>query len=89
MANGARQRGLKGNHMQTKKYRERQQRTMSALATIRKGDRVKIVNCLEAERYSGETFEVLSEPYQICGTWCVKIERKGTFDIGCLEKVWE
>lgn len=71
----------------TKEYRERQQRTMTALATIRKGDRVKIVHCLEAERYEGETFEVLSEPYQIGGTWCVKIERKGTFDIGCLEKV--
>ena len=71
----------------TKEYRERQQRTMKALATIRECDRVKIVHCLEAERYAGETFEVLSEPYQIGGTWCVKIERKGTFDIGCLEKV--
>ena len=71
------------NKMQT----EHLQRTMNALALIRKGDKVKIVHCAEAESHAGETFKVISEPYQICGTWCVKIEQEGTFDIGCLEKV--
>lgn len=69
------------------KQTERQKRTMNNLATIRKGDNVRIVNCAEAERYEGQTFKVLSEPWEICGTWCVKIERKGAFDIACLEKV--
>ena len=73
--------------MQTNRQKEHEQRTKKALATIRKGDKVKIVNCLEAERNAGKTFEVLSEPYELCGTWCVYLEEKRAFDIACLEKV--
>lgn len=69
------------------RQREHNQRTKKALATIRKGDTVKIVNCLEADRNEGKTFEVLSEPYELCGAWCVYLEKKGAFDIACLEKV--
>lgn len=73
--------------IQTNRQKEYIQRTNKALATIRKGDKVKIVNCLEAERAEGKTFEVLSEPWEVCGAWCVKITGKGAFDIACLEKV--
>lgn len=70
------------------KFKEHQQRTMQALASIHRGDKVKIVNCLEAESYEGQTFEVQSDPWEICGAWCVKIMAgKGAFDIACLEKV--
>lgn len=69
--------------------KEHQQRTMQALASIHKGDKVKIVSCLEAERYKGQIFEVQSDPWEICGSWCVKITGKGAFDIAFLEKVEE
>ncbi len=66
----------------------------SKLATIHKGDKVKIVNCtalgyncLEAERHKGEVLEVLDEPKQMGGGWCLKIEKEGWFDILFLEKV--
>ncbi len=69
------------------KQKERQQRTMKNLATIRKGDKVRIVECAEATRYEGQVFEVVTEPWEICGTWCVKLSGKSAFDIACLEKV--
>jgi hypothetical protein len=46
------------------------------LSTIRKGDRVKIVNCYEARsgKYDGVVFEVKSEPWDLCGSEVVRIE---------------
>ncbi len=40
---------------------------------IKKGDKVKIVNSAEAEKYKNCIFEVLSEPYNLCGCWVVKM----------------
>ena len=59
---------------------------MENLSKIREGDTVKIVNCFEADKNEGKTFKVTSEPYQVCGTWCVLITGKGAWDIACLEK---
>lgn len=41
---------------------------------IKKGDRVVIRGSAEEERYSGCVFEVLSEPYEICGSAVVKMK---------------
>lgn len=41
---------------------------------IKKGDKVKIVGSAEAEKYKGQVFEVLSEPYIICGSVVVKMK---------------
>lgn len=71
----------------SKKQWEREQRTKKNLAKIRAGDTVKLVDCAEADSNVGKTFVVLSEPWQIGGTWCVKITEKGAFDIACLEKI--
>lgn len=73
--------------MKRRNQKRHLQDTMKNLATIRIGDTVKIVNCMEEDKYEGKTFEVNSEPYQISGTWCVKIGEKGWWDIACLEKV--
>ena len=57
------------------------------LAELHVGDKVQIVNCAEEDKYRTQVFEVLSEAWQVCGTWCVRISERGTWDIGCLEKV--
>ena len=66
----------------------------SKLVSIKKGDKVKLVNCdalgykcFEAARHAGEVLEVLDEPRQIGGSWCLRIEKEGWFDIIFLEKV--
>ena len=41
---------------------------------IKKGDRVRIVNSAESQKYKGCVFEVLSEPYNICGSMVVKMK---------------
>lgn len=41
---------------------------------IKKGDKVKIVGSAEADKYSGCVFEVLSEPYEVCGSIVVKMK---------------
>ncbi len=41
---------------------------------IKKGDRVKIINSAEQEKYKKCIFEVTNEPYNICGTEVVKIK---------------
>lgn len=68
---------------QQKKHLEK---AMANLAIICKGDFVKVVDCLEADYYTGQTFEVKSEPRQIGGTWCVSIDSLGYYDIARLEK---
>lgn len=70
-----------------KRQLEHEERAKKALATIRVGDKVRVVNCWEENLYGQQTFEVVSEPHQIGSTWSVKIEGKGWFDIACLEKV--
>jgi hypothetical protein len=41
---------------------------------IKKGDKVKIVGSAEEELYRGCVFEVLSDPYVICGSVVVKMK---------------
>jgi len=41
---------------------------------INKGDQVKINGSAEEEKYKDCIFEVLSEPYNICGSEVVKIK---------------
>lgn len=41
---------------------------------IKKGDKVRIVGSAEAETYNGDIFEVVSEPYEICGAMVAKIK---------------
>lgn len=41
---------------------------------IKKGDRVIIVGSAEESTYKGCVFEVLSEPYMVCGSELVKMK---------------
>lgn len=61
---------------------------------INKGDRVIIVGSAEEETYKGCIFEVLSEPYSICGSTVVKMKCNetgkyfgGGYSVEFLEKV--
>ncbi len=69
--------------LQIKRVREK--RAMANLAKIRKGDKVRLYDCFEAEHNAGRLFLVLDEPKEICGTWCFRLEGKGWFDAGCVE----
>lgn len=69
------------------KKREHDKKTKQALATISKGDKVKIVDCWEAELYSGRDFTVESEATEIGGAYYFWINGIGYFDVACLEKV--
>ena len=41
---------------------------------MNKGDYVMIVGSAEEQTYRGRYFEVMSEPYDVCGTEVVKIK---------------
>ena len=41
---------------------------------INKGDKVIIIGSAEENKYSGCVFEVLSEPYDVCGSTVVKMK---------------
>lgn len=41
---------------------------------INKGDKVIIIGSAEEEKYRGCIFEVLSEPYDVCGSTVVKMK---------------
>ena len=74
--------------MRTMRGDERYRRKVyENLSSIRIGDRVQIVNCAEEDMYRNQTFKVLTEAWQVSGTWFVRISEKGTWDIGYLEKV--
>lgn len=59
-----------------------------------KGDKVMIVGSAEEEEYKDCMFEVLSEPYNICGSMVVKIKCNetgkyfgGGYDVEFLKRV--
>ena len=61
---------------------------------INKGDKVVIVGSAEEEDYKGCIFEVLSEPYNVCGSMIVKMKCNetcknfgGGYDVEFLKKV--
>lgn len=62
-------------------------KTKQALKTIFKGDKVKIVDCWEAQLYSDKEFTVQTEPKQMDKTYYVWLNGIGYFDIAYLEKV--
>ena len=53
------------------------------------GTKVKMVNCLEAEKYEGHIWTIKSEPWKLSsGQWLVLLEGfRGGFAVSCLEKV--
>ena len=58
---------------------------------IKKGDKVRIVDC---KRYDGYIFEVTGEPHVVCNTtlvdiYCPEIHKRflGGYDADCLERV--
>lgn len=53
------------------------------------GDKVKMVNCYEAEKYKDKIWTVRSEEWTLAsGVTLVKLEGKaGGFDVDCLELV--
>lgn len=76
--------------MMTRKEKKQNEKIMKNLATIKIGDKVTLSpDCLEGMKKDGAVYEVLSEPIEICGTWCVKIEKYGYFAIDFLDKVTE
>lgn len=53
---------------------------------IKIGAKVRMVNCMEAEKYGDKVWEIRSEPWQCCGSTIVLLKGKsGGFDISCLE----
>ena len=67
--------------------RRKEDQTKEALATIRCGDVVKVVNCYEESLFKDKTFKVESEPRKIGATYCVRLGGVGYFDISRLQKV--
>ena len=57
---------------------------------LKKGDRVKMVNCYEAEKYGDKIWTVRSDPWNVCGSEVVLLEGKsGGFATTYLQKVSE
>ncbi len=57
---------------------------------IKKGDKVVMTDCFEADFHKGEVWEVVSDPWEVCGSLCVLLEGySGGFDVECLTKVVE
>jgi len=57
---------------------------------IEVGTKVKMVNCLEAEKYKDCIWEVASEPWKVGGKWVVLLDRySGGFAVENLEAVKE
>jgi len=52
------------------------------------GEKVKMVKCLEAEKYKDRVWVVASEPWKVGDSWVVRLNGySGGFDIECLEVV--
>lgn len=52
------------------------------------GDKVKMVNCLEADRYADKVWTVASAPWEVCGCRVVKLDGyRGGFDVTKLRRV--
>jgi hypothetical protein len=52
------------------------------------GDKVMMVNCAEAVNYPDKVWNVISEPWDLCGSEVVKLEGKsGGFATEYLKKV--
>lgn len=65
-------------------------RKSSEQCNLQIGEKVKMVNCAEAAKYNDRIWIVASQPFDICGTVCVKLEDfKGGFDANCLKRVEE
>lgn len=57
---------------------------------LKPGDKVEMVDCLEAEKHTGKVWEVGCAPWNLCGTEVVLLMGyRGGFDVGCLRKVEE
>ena len=46
------------------------------LSGLKPGDRVTMVNCAEAEKYSDKIWTVRSDPWDLCGSEVVLLEGK-------------
>jgi len=52
------------------------------------GTKVRMVNCLEAEKYGDKVWVTRSDPWEMCGSQVVLLKGKsGGFDTSCLEVV--
>lgn len=52
------------------------------------GTKVRMVNCLEAEKYGDKVWITRSDPWEMCGSQVVLLGGKsGGFDTSCLEVV--
>lgn len=52
------------------------------------GDKVKMVNCIQADMHPEKVWVVNSEPWHVCGSTVVLLEgRADGFDVDCLQKV--
>lgn len=55
---------------------------------LKTGEKVIMVNCLEAEKYKDKIWEVRSEPWDLCGSEVVLLKGKsGGFATEFLKKV--
>lgn len=52
------------------------------------GDKVKMVNCLEAECHADEVWTVASAPWEVCGSVVIKLDGyRGGFDVTKLQRI--
>jgi hypothetical protein len=61
---------------------------------LKPGDKVRVIDCLEADKYKGVTFTVVSDPWTVGNSELVKIESpdkkfNGGFSTACLMEVQE
>jgi hypothetical protein len=55
---------------------------------LKPGDKVVIVNCFEADKYTGRIWEVETNPWDLCGSEVVLLKgHSGGFDTARLKKV--
>lgn len=58
------------------------------MSDLKIGDKVKMINCLEADEYKDKVWVVRSEPFEMCGSKVILLEgKRGGFDTDCLELV--
>lgn len=66
---------------------EIKKRVNDNLASIKKGDKVQLIYCIDALRHEGKVFKVLADPTWQGYCWCVELDQLGLFHLGFVKKI--
>ena len=67
---------------------KRKKANKSKRQILNPGDKVKMVDCVEAEHNGDEVWTVISNPWIVCGSEVVLLDHyPGCFDTKCLKKI--